>query len=200
MAELLAQIVLVAQRSDNDGAGWMQILVFVILAVLYAVGSILKAKGGKLEEQGEEAEGEQKGGSKPAERVRARQLFQKLEEVLEEKVQRPAGLKPQERDRQAVPVQRKVMRPQRVGRPVTEIQPELEVLPELTEQAIKKLEDKAIGIVPEKLKVKPVGELLEIEPFLVFDEPDRLKKAILHYEIVGKPLSLRGSSERVIGL
>ena len=80
MAELLAQIVLVAQRRDNDGAGWMQILVFVILAVLYAVGSILKAKGSKLEEQGEEAEGEQKGGPKPAERVRARQLFQKLED------------------------------------------------------------------------------------------------------------------------
>jgi len=36
-----------------------------------------------------------------------------------------------------------------------------------------------------------------IEPLLDFDDPGKLRKAILHYEILGRPLALRDPSERI---
>jgi hypothetical protein len=33
-----------------------------------------------------------------------------------------------------------------------------------------------------------------------YDDPEKLRRAILHYEILGKPLSLREPGEHIIGL
>jgi hypothetical protein len=52
-----------------------------------------------------------------------------------------------------------------------------------------------IGIPSETAQPK-----VAIEPLLDYDDTDELKRAILHYEILGRPLSLRGPSEQIIGL
>lgn len=36
--------------------------------------------------------------------------------------------------------------------------------------------------------------------WLDISDPEEIRKAILHYEIIGKPMSLRGSDEQIIGL
>ena len=46
--------VLAARNSDEKDTGWMQILVFVILSVFYAVGSIVKARANKTAPKGKE--------------------------------------------------------------------------------------------------------------------------------------------------
>ena len=33
-----------------------------------------------------------------------------------------------------------------------------------------------------------------------YDDPEKLRRAILHYEILGKPISLREPAEHIIGL
>jgi len=67
--------------------------------------------------------------------------------------------------------------------------------------------------VPEPVN-KPIQELQDYRPsaaekpgpefspaFLpAYDDPEQLRRAILHYEILGKPLSLRGPGEHIIGL
>ncbi|MFA5251146.1 MAG: hypothetical protein WC454_00975, partial [Phycisphaerae bacterium] len=49
----LAQLVLAARNSNEDNV-WMQILGFVILAIFYAVGSIVKARANKTTPKGKE--------------------------------------------------------------------------------------------------------------------------------------------------
>jgi hypothetical protein len=82
MNYLLTQLILAARKNNEDN-GWMQILVFVILAVFYALGSILKVKANKAASKGKE----QKSGKpvrKPPELTidlqRLRQLFGLSEE------------------------------------------------------------------------------------------------------------------------
>jgi len=52
MNALLAQLILVARNSDPDG--WMNILVLVIVAAVYGLGTIIKTKRKKSQEQVEE--------------------------------------------------------------------------------------------------------------------------------------------------
>ncbi len=49
MNALLAQIVLIAQ--SRDPGGWMEILVLVLVAAVYGLGTILKAKKGKKSQE-----------------------------------------------------------------------------------------------------------------------------------------------------
>ncbi len=54
-----------------------------------------------------------------------------------------------------------------------------------------------IGVVPE-IPREPVGA--HAASYVInYDDPDALKKAILHYEILGKPLALRDPFERTSG-
>ena len=50
---------------------------------------------------------------------------------------------------------------------------------------------------PGEIRLKPPGEPAGFEPGAIIDysDPDALKKAILHYEILGKPLALRDSEQ-----
>jgi len=177
----------------------------VALAIFYAVGSILKAKTSKDEQKGDEQLARKPAGKPP---VGARDL----QKQPLERPRRPSG----------PPPRRKVMRPQpaiqkpaaklepegelvtieplevsKITPPIAQIQVDLEELPDFTGKTVKKLGAQRIDVsapaeVPE---AKYLAEIL-----LDYADPDELRRAILHYEILGRPLSLRGPSEHIIGL
>ncbi len=176
----------------------MQMLVFVVLAVVYALGSILKAKSSKAEQEKDE-ELTPKGPRKPSGGLR------RLQEEFLREVRGPAGPAPQPQ-RQAVP--RKVRRPEpRVDQPWKmpefadlsvqgpQLESGIEELPEYTSKTVKKLQGRPLGFAAKATKVEDVSE-----PVLDYADRDELTRAILHYEILGRPLSMRDPSERIIGL
>ena len=211
MDSFLGQIILAAR--DSDAENWMNILFVVAIVIFYAIGSIVKARANKL---GEQEQGEERPGRRPADaagekggavqrrayeqaqrpvgwpphkiqprpqaqpargKIVPRPVVQKLAAKAEEAVL-PAFLKPLEEPELSVP------RPQ--------FQPILEELPELTGKPIKKLEERRLGLPARKEQAPPA-----VERLLDFEEPDELRRAILHYEILGKPLSLRQPSDRI---
>jgi len=196
MNAFLSQVIVAARNRDTEG--WVQMLVFVVLAVVYALGSILKAKSSKAEQEKDE-ELMPKGPRKPPGGLR------RLQEEFLREARGPAGPAPQP-ERQAVP--RKVRRPQPAVERPGEMQefPELSVqgpqlesgieeLPEYTSETLKKLKAERLGFAAKEPKVEDVSE-----PVLDYADRDELTRAILHYEILGRPLSMRGPSERIIGL
>jgi len=213
MNSFLAQIILAARRKDTEG--WIQILVFVVLIVFYALGSIVKAKSRKLEQEEEEEEQlAPKGPRKPPESLR------RLQKESLRQARAPAGPAPSTGyERQIQPVRRKVVRPEPVVRkpltkkkeptplpaiempevselPLLEPQVEhgIEELPEFTTETLEKLEAKSLGFAAQKPVVEDVSR-----PVLDYTDADELTRAILHYEILGRPLSLRDPSQRIIG-
>jgi hypothetical protein len=177
-------------------------LVFVVLAVVYALGSILKAKSSKAEQEKDE-ELTPKGPRKPPGGLR------RLQEEFLREVRGPAGPAPRteyEPERQAVP--RKVRRPEpTVEKPWEmrefadlsvqgpQLESGIEELPEYTSKTVKKLKAERLGFAAKAPKVEDVSE-----PVLDYADRDELTRAILHYEILGRPLSMRDASERIIGL
>lgn len=208
MNDFLAQIILAARRDDAEF--WMQILVFVIVIAFWALGGILRAKSRKSEQQQEEELARRTARKPPG-------FAKGLQEQFLHRPGRPAGPVPRRQYRpQVQQPRRKVVRPQpavekvaaKAGRAIRLAglealeAPELStsVLPkepaELLGEPLKGLENKLTGIVSET----PQPELLIEKPLLDYADPDELRRAILHYEILGKPLSLRGPGEQIIGL
>ena len=182
----LAEIFLSARNRNSDDGGWIQILVFVVIAVFYGISYIIKAaKAKKAEEQ------EQNG--KPQAR---RSLVQRLNQKGQRPVSR--GIKAQPR-RPIQAVHREISRPQPVVEKITAKMPAT-----LEETAI---QSEMIGKPLQKLKglegtdldtSKPIG-IIRDKPSIIFDDSETLKKAILHYEILSKPVSLRGPGEHTAG-
>ncbi len=212
MNEVLAQIILAAQKKK----GWGNILFIVFLAIFWAIGGILKVRAKKAEDKktGEE-QLSGKPGVKPAEvtEVLPKGPFQKIRLAVETELQRQRQLQTQQ-------AQRKLARPQPVAQKVAakteraikipalepleesklvpltpQVGPDFQELPEFTGKAVKELEDKRIVTPAEIPQAKYLSEIL-----LDYADPDELKRAILHYEILGRPLSLRGPSGQIIGL
>jgi hypothetical protein len=48
MSHYLAQIIIVASNSDGEDTFWTQMLVLVILAALFGIGSLVKTRSNKL--------------------------------------------------------------------------------------------------------------------------------------------------------
>jgi hypothetical protein len=189
----LAQLFLAARKSNED-KGWVQILVFVILTVFYVLGSIFKAKADK----GATGKGQKPG--KPVRKSpedfidlqRLRQLFGYPERPAPGKQPRQQAAKPQVAKPQVQPTRRKVARPAggamlgpQVVMPqvdMPQVQPKLEKVPELT-VAMPQVEAAA---PVEKQQIKYLSEILSD-----YEDAEKLRRAILHYEILGKPVSLR---------
>ena len=196
----------------------MQILVFVVMAVIYGLASIFKAKSNKLEKQKEEQLGRKPGFKPPEGRARAVPARPKtFQKTPFQQAQRPAGRTVQRQPQpQIQPPRRKVMRPQPIGQrlaakierafqlptmkpveapelslPRSQIKPEFKEVPEIAVRPFEKLEDKYVGVPEETSGPKYLSEIL-----LDYADPDELRMAILHYEILGKPLSLRNPSEQ----
>lgn len=172
MNDSLAQTIFAARNGDK---GWINVLFIVALGIFYVVGSLLKARSSKLTEQEEEQPAQ-----KPPEGTG------RLQRQFVRPVGRAAGPAPGTQPRQP---HRKMARPQP--------KPGLEGLPEFTGKPVRKPEDKHLGI-PVPVEIPAARYLSEL--LSDYANPDELKMAILHYEILGKPLSLRRPSEHIIGL
>lgn len=155
MVDSLAQIILAAR--NGDGSPWQQMLVFVVLAVFWAVGGILKARAAKSERQKEQ----------------------------QQPPKRPP--RPQPRPLQPRPVAAaqsltsEYDAKTRQGTAAATFMPPEFKIPE-------PVLSKPLGL-PKKLR-KPVSRVIA-KPSLELDSPRMLRKAILHYEILGKPLAMR---------
>ena len=211
MNYFLAQTILAARNRDVED--WTNVLFIVVVAVLWAIGGIIKARANKtkLKEEDEE-ELARKPVRKPPERERG------VQKRLFERPRRPVGPAPPKRYRPQVAkpqvqqpprkpvgprpaVQKFVTEAEQAVEPVLEplevpkpklsvpiprVQAKLQELPEFTGKTIEKLEHKYTGAVTETAQAEYLSEIL-----LDYADPDELRRAILHYEILGKPLALR---------
>ena len=227
MNALLAQFILVARGSDE---GWMNILILVIVAAVYGLATILKAKKGKkAQEQSEEQKGRKPQRKPEGGRGLLEQFVREIQravEPTEERESRPAAQpapKKIDRPQPASTVRKYAAEDKQVGRPkpiippakakrpglelsmpalqvqpnfeeLPELQTGIETLPEFTTKAVERSVGKRKGMteVPES---KYLSEVL-----LDYADPDELRMAILHYEILGRPLALRGPAGQIIGL
>jgi hypothetical protein len=184
MNDLVTQIVCGARWLDAEDSGWTQILVFIVMAVIYALGSIAKTKKVKTKEGEEPAKGGLAGESlnPPGKRQITK-----------------AGLLHTPRTGHRVTI-RPVSdgRPAVVGTETAQVQP----APISTGKQIIELaartgsEMETIGVpIPSEIPVPAyLAEILSD-----YADPEKIRKVILHYEILGKPLSLRESPENIIG-
>jgi hypothetical protein len=213
MNDFLLQIIL-AQRNDDIGS-WMQFLVFAILAAFWLVGGIIKAKANKRGAQIEQSP--QKSVRKPpVHSIQAR-------EQMLSRLQRPAG-SVQSRPQQPLPAARKPRMkladlqaavrkftaeaeqavPAKTSEPALELEPVL-IEPKIMTESVELAEPinkVVIGLQdkqPSEAAQTPESEYLS-ELLTDYADPEDLRRAILHYETLGKPLSLRDRSEDGIGL
>lgn len=213
MNEILEQIILSARRR---GPEWGNILFFVFLAIFWAVSFILKAKKNLQEKKGGGQGVGPKTGGKPsgAPKAKPKGVFQEIRSAIEAELQ-----KQRELQQQAQQARRKVERPRPAVRRVSpqpeqiaqtstrepvkkrglpgtidEVEPKIEILPELTDKTIKKVSDKRKAAAVQLPRSRYLSGIVKD-----YSDPDELKQAILHYEILGKPLSLRDPSQRIIG-
>ena len=192
----LAQLILVARGNDTEG--WMNILILVIIAAVYGLGAIIKTKRKKVEEQVEE-ELSRKPARKPATGGRGvlEQFFNELRGLAEPaqgRESRPIGQPARQKIARPQPAVRKYAAEAKQAGRAQQVQPDFEELPESTSKTVKGLAGKRKGIaeVPDS---KYLSEVLAD-----FTDPEDLRMAILHYEILGRPLSLRDPSGQIIGL
>ncbi len=164
MVDSLTQIVLAA-RNGNDSP-WQQMLVLVLLAVFWIVGGILKSRAAKSEQQ-------------------------KEQQQPPKHPMRPQPRRLQPRPIKTMPAVESYGTETKVQQAIARVSaglPELET-PEL-------ILGKPAGLpvgphigLPAKMR-KPVSPLtapLSLE----FESTNTLRKAILYYEILGKPMALR---------
>jgi HrpA-like RNA helicase len=154
-----------------------------------------------------------KPGVKPAEGTTKVGPFQQIRRAIETELQKQRQLQEQQ-------AQRKLTRPQpaaqkvaiktepatqipalepveeaKLTRPAARVQTKFQELPDFTSKTVQKLKDMRIDAPSEIPQAKHLAEIL-----LDYSDPDELKRAILHYEILGRPIALRGPSGSVIGL
>lgn len=212
MNALLAQLIF----ARGNGVGeWMNILVIVVMAVVYGLSSLIKAKRKKAQGQGEKQltrrpTRKPKGGRGILEQF-IREL-RNLAEPAQDRESRPT-------DQPDQPARQKIARPQtafrkyaaeakQAGRvqPRTrpglelsiqapQVQPDFEELQEIETSTVEGLVGEGEGMADKVPELKYLSKVLAD-----FTDPDELKMAILHYEILGRPLSLRDPSGQIIGL
>jgi len=182
----LAEILLSARNHNSDDGGWRQILVFVVIAVFYGISYIIKAaKAGKPEEQQEK--GKPQARRSPVQR-------------LNQKEQRPVSKGVQVKPRRPVQApNREISRPKPGVEKIIAKMPEiLEETPIQAEMTGKPLQGPK-GLKSPGLDTSKPKKIMVEKPSIKFDDTEMLRKAILHYEILGKPVSLRGPGEHTVG-
>jgi hypothetical protein len=228
MNALLAQLVQLARGKDVEG--WMDILVLVLVAAVYGLATILKTKRGKkAQEQSEEQQGRKPQRKPEGGRGVLEQFVREIQRAVEptqERESRPAAqpapkkvVRPQPSptvrkyaaDAKQVSRPKPIIPPAKAKRPGLElsipapqVQPGFEELPELQTgiEALPEFTGKTVeGLVGKRKGMAEVPESKYLSEVLAdFTDPEDLRMAILHYEILGRPLSLRGPSGQIIGL
>jgi len=220
----LAQFILLARGDDIEG--WMDILIMVLLAAAYGLSAILKTKKGKKEqEQTEQPQTRKPQRRPPAGRGVLEQFVREIQRAVEptQKQESPPATQQAHpkvaRPEPAYAVRKYTDEAKQVTRlkpiptpaeptitiPASKVQPAFEEIPELG-TSILELPD-FTGKTAEEQAGKGVGMPAEVVESIYLSEvlsdyadPEELRRAILHYEILGRPLSLRGPGEKIIGL
>jgi len=189
--------MMLAAPRDNDGLGWIQILVIVIVAVAYALGGILKSRSSRLEQGDEEPQPSQPRRKPPVGRA-------VLRRPLPTNARQPSVSTAPTRQYSSQSQRRagKILRPPPVTAMPSIAESQVLPLPELEPPEVAKpppavLLDESmptVGTQPAAAEEEPayLAELVSD-----YADPDHLRTAILHYEILGKPLSLRSPSDRI---
>ena len=212
MDNLLAQIILAAKNDDIEG--WMNILFVVIIAVFWALGGILKAKTKNVKKDADETQsdrplrkheqfpiGEKKDLSKHNFRTHSvgpetnRQYRRQIERLRRKVSPRLASLGiGTEKKPMAIHSEKTPVKP-RTSKRMPEIHVPVEKHSKLESEPVGELKDKNTTVRQEMSEV-PVT----LDSLLDYTNSDELKKAILHYEILGKPMSMREPGDKIIGL
>lgn len=196
--ELLRQFGLLAQGLDE----WGDILVIVVMAVLWLVGALAKVLTGK------KGAAQQRPTQGPATQPAAqRETWQQRLARKAREIQRAA-----EGERESVqrPARTQTPRPRPTGKITVRTDQKGDSVM-VYQQALRQHEarDAVIAASPQAGRKPPTTRepidassvpttpALGFQPSIVLDygDPDALKKAILHCEILGKPLALRESSD-----
>ena len=206
----LAQIIVIA-RGDE---GWMNILVLVVLAAVYGLGALIKAKSNKTDDQAQKQQ-TRKPQRKPSAGGRGilEQIFREIQQAAEGKptqetrpssqTTRQQTARPQAAVRKYAAETKQARQTQSISTPVKsklskptpQAQPDFEILSELDTgtQLLPEYTTNVVGLAG-KRKLMPAqvaGSSYLSEVLSDYEDPDELKRAILHYEILGKPLALR---------
>jgi hypothetical protein len=204
----------------------MDILVLVVIAVVYGLGALIRAKGKKAKDQAQEQEQDRKPQRKPSSGGRGllEKFIMDVQKAAEEAKSAKESSQPSQR------AQRQTAHPQaaarkyadgtkqarhtpprstpaklKLSKPTPKVQSDFEILQELDTdiQTLPKFKSKAVVGLPGKRKGMPaeVVETMYLSDVVAdYEDPEELKKAILHYEILGRPIALRDSSRDIIGL
>jgi len=193
---------LAARDSNERNTGWMQILVFVILAIFYAVGSIVKARANKTAPKGKE-QIPRKLARKPPESMIDLQILKQFfglpEEPESSSQPSPEASKPLVSAKRPA-VARQVVRPSAFSETSPlggQVQPKpgkvtAGVAAPLVSAArhgktVGRARERPVAVAGAEIpQTKYLSEILSD-----YDDTEKLRRAILHYEILGKPLSLR---------
>ena len=180
---------------EGEDGGWMQLLVFVVVAVFYALGGIIKArkrKGGVAEE--DESPGEPPSLELQREPLRA---IGPPKQPQGSTVPRKSVLQTfVEEITRATQLEVQAPRPQQP--PPVARRPRIET--EILHPPKKRAGDALAAIQPKRLAVEAkeqaqADDLQVIAP--EFASTDDLARAVVDYEIFGKPLSLRDAAEDI---
>jgi len=218
MSKILAQMILGAR--DGGIEGWMDILVLVFLAVVYGLGSILKARKNKEKEDAKRLS-PQKPAQKPAkkglglieqivseiQRVAQPEQSQKQKPAVQPAPKTQAAVRKYAAEAKQATQTKSAIPPSKPKSSMrsSQVQPTFEELPELgtniqslpkfTGKSVKGLAGKGKRIAYKTSDSKYLSDIL-----IDYADPEDLRRAILHYEILGRPLALRESHGRIIGL
>ena len=172
----IIQIILAARGPDSENAPWIQLLIFVIIAVIAAIQGIAKTRAKKAKgiEDDENIE-ETLVQPKPKHKMPLRLAVQKTHTIAQPKI------KPY-----LTHIARQIDKAE-FGKTIAEpvVQP--------VRSKIEHLEESAAQALAAKSKVTYQAASQQ-ETFLVFDDTDKLRNAIIYYEIIGKPLAIRESA------
>jgi hypothetical protein len=174
MNDILVQTVLAARKSKFED--WVNILFVLGLAVFWVLGGVIKARTAGKGKREDEEQLPGRPARRPPERARGpqRQTFQR----------------PHPR-RTVGPAQQRPVAPEYAAKTEKGSRVRHPEMPELS-----KLPLSMPSVQPEQKEVwQPVSKPV-VERLLDPDDPDKLKRAILHYEILGKPVSLRSPAEQ----
>jgi len=158
------QIILAARGPDSENAPWIQLLVFVIIAVIAAIQGLAKSRAKKAEGIEED-------------------------ENIEETLVQP---KPNHKK----PLQLVAQNTHTTAKP--KIKPYLTHIAQRVDESVQPVRSKIEHL--EEPATKPLAKVTTYqaaspqETFLVFDDTDKLRNAIIYYEIIGKPLAIRESA------
>ncbi|MFA5422385.1 MAG: hypothetical protein WC374_00825 [Phycisphaerae bacterium] len=166
---LIGQMVILA-KPEGDEQAWMQILVFIVLAVFWAIGGIMKARAAKAQEKEEPQPKPQSRSGSALERY-MQSGFQKAK-AAQARLMKPPAFKPAAARKKDTVRQSgyQTDQPEQPKLTMHKLRPDEQV-----ETALAAVEDEIIEIGNE----------------------EQLRMAMLHYEIFGKCVAFRESQDQV---